>query len=115
MEVLSDEALIEARSRLDPAAGVMLTALWVASTASWRCSSTIWLSTGCRGGFCWMTSTPPGLNVALARLWCCRCRGRRLPAGRCCWPSTRTIPMSWPRPRCGAKWRRRPSAARGAP
>ncbi|EUA24200.1 condensation domain protein [Mycobacterium xenopi 3993] len=32
MEVLSDEALIEARSRLDPAAGVMLTALWVAST-----------------------------------------------------------------------------------
>ncbi|ORV90145.1 hypothetical protein AWC11_12610 [Mycobacterium interjectum] len=30
--VLSDEAVIEARSRLDPAAGVMLSALWVADT-----------------------------------------------------------------------------------
>ncbi len=32
VEVLSDEALLEARSRLNPAAGVMLSALWVAST-----------------------------------------------------------------------------------
>ncbi len=32
MEVLSDEALVEARSRLNPAAGAMLSALWVAST-----------------------------------------------------------------------------------
>ena len=32
MRVLSDEALVVARSRLDPAAGVMLSALWVAST-----------------------------------------------------------------------------------
>ncbi len=31
--VLSDEAVIEARSRLNPAAGVMLSALWVAPTA----------------------------------------------------------------------------------
>ena len=30
--MLSDEALVEARSRLNPAAGVMLSALWVAST-----------------------------------------------------------------------------------
>jgi non-ribosomal peptide synthase protein (TIGR01720 family) len=32
VDVLSDEALLAARSRLDPAAGVMLRALWVAST-----------------------------------------------------------------------------------
>ena len=32
VDVLSDEAVIEARSRLNPAAGVMLSALWVAGT-----------------------------------------------------------------------------------
>jgi amino acid adenylation domain-containing protein/non-ribosomal peptide synthase protein (TIGR01720 family) len=32
VQVLSDEALVVARSRLNPAAGVMLSALWVAST-----------------------------------------------------------------------------------
>src|SRR5262249_50491835 len=32
VDVLSDEALVEARSRLKPAAGVMLSALWVVST-----------------------------------------------------------------------------------
>ena len=32
VDALSDEALISARSRLNPAAGVMLSALWVAST-----------------------------------------------------------------------------------
>ena len=32
MDVLSDEALVEARSRLNPAAGVMLSALWAGST-----------------------------------------------------------------------------------
>ena len=32
VDVLSDEALVGARSRLNPAAGVMLSALWVAST-----------------------------------------------------------------------------------
>ena len=32
VDVLSDEALIAARSRLNPAAGVMLSALWVPST-----------------------------------------------------------------------------------
>ena len=32
VDVLSDEALIEARSRLNPAAGVILSAVWVAST-----------------------------------------------------------------------------------
>ena len=31
VDVLSDEALVDARSRLNPAAGVMLSALWVAS------------------------------------------------------------------------------------
>src|SRR5258705_7348489 len=31
VDVLSDEALVAARSRLNPAAGVMLRALWVAS------------------------------------------------------------------------------------
>src|ERR1700694_853680 len=33
VDVFSDEALVEARSRLNPAAGVMLSALWVASTS----------------------------------------------------------------------------------
>ena len=32
VDVLSDEALVKARSRLNPAAGVMLSAVWVAST-----------------------------------------------------------------------------------
>ena len=32
VDVLSDEALVAARSRLNPAAGVMLSALWVADT-----------------------------------------------------------------------------------
>ena len=32
VDVLSDEVLVKARSRLDPAAGVMLSAAWVAST-----------------------------------------------------------------------------------
>ena len=32
VDVLSDEALVDARSRLNPAAGVMLSALWAAST-----------------------------------------------------------------------------------
>ena len=32
VDVLSDEAVVAARSRLNPAAGVMLSALWVAST-----------------------------------------------------------------------------------
>ncbi len=33
VDMLSDEALVEARSRLNPAAGVMLSALWVGSTS----------------------------------------------------------------------------------
>ncbi|BBY20963.1 non-ribosomal peptide synthetase [Mycobacterium stomatepiae] len=33
VDVLSDEALVEARSRLNPAAGIMLSALWVGSTS----------------------------------------------------------------------------------
>ena len=33
VDVLSDEALVAARSRLNPAAGVMLSALWVTSTS----------------------------------------------------------------------------------
>src|ERR1700758_1798500 len=32
VDVLSDQALVGARSRLNPAAGVMVSALWVAST-----------------------------------------------------------------------------------
>ena len=36
VDVMSDEALVAARSRLHPAAGVMVSALWVASTSSSR-------------------------------------------------------------------------------
>ena len=35
VDALSDEALVAARSRLNPAAGAMLSALWVAAPASW--------------------------------------------------------------------------------
>ena len=35
VQVLSEDALVGARERLDPAAGVMLRALWVASRVSW--------------------------------------------------------------------------------
>jgi amino acid adenylation domain-containing protein/thioester reductase-like protein/non-ribosomal peptide synthase protein (TIGR01720 family) len=34
VDVLSDDALVQARRRLDPAGGVMLSALWVSSTAT---------------------------------------------------------------------------------
>ena len=54
----------------------------------WR-SCTIWPSTGCRGESCWRTSTSPGRSTAPASRWRCRHRGRRLPGGRRCWPSTR--------------------------
>ena len=35
VDVLSDEALVAARSRLNPAAGVMLSAVWARPPASW--------------------------------------------------------------------------------
>ena len=35
VDVLTDDAVTNARSRLNPAGGVMLSALWVASPASW--------------------------------------------------------------------------------
>ena len=47
---------------------------------------------GCRGGFCWRTSTSPGPSIAAGSRWRCRRRGRRLPGGRRCWLSTRARP-----------------------
>ena len=85
VDVLSDEAPVEARSRLNPAAGVMLSAVWVEPrSASWCRSCTIWPSMGSRGEFCWRTSTSPGLNTMAASRWSCRQRAPRLPAGRSC-------------------------------
>ena len=66
VSVLSDEALAAARSRLEPAAGVMVHALWVPDTGSWRWSSITWPLMGCRGGSCWKTSTSPGRSTSRA-------------------------------------------------
>ncbi len=106
VDVLSDEVVVGARSRLNPAAGVMLSALWVVSTdrlvvivhhlavdaVSWR----ILLE---------------DLNIAWAQhgvgsRWCCRRPGRRLPGGRRCWPSTPTAGKSCSTWAPGSGWRR---------
>ena len=98
VDVLSDEALVAARSRLNPAAGVMLSALWVASTGqlvliihhlavdgvSWRI---------CAGGP--QHRLGPASRRAAGGV--AGGAGRRLPGGRRCWPSMRAARRSWSR------------------
>jgi len=55
VEVLSDEAVLQARSRLNPAVGAMLSALWVASTGQLVLIIHHLAIDGCRGVFCWLT------------------------------------------------------------
>ncbi|EUA30888.1 condensation domain protein [Mycobacterium xenopi 3993] len=103
LPVLSDEALAQARSQLDPAAGTMVRAVWAADTGelalvihhlavdavSWRILvedlNIAWAS------------------VTVAKQYPCRRAGRRLPGGRPCWPSARTMRRSWNRQARGSR------------
>ena len=90
VDVLSDEALVAARSRLNPAAGVMLSALWVASTGQ----LVLIIHHLAVDGVSWRILLED-LNIAWAQhrsgqAVAFRRRGHRLPGGRRCWPSTRT-------------------------
>ena len=82
VDVLSDEALVAARSRLNPAAGAMLSAVWVARhrpvgvdhSPSGRGRGVVANSVG---------GPQHRLGPASQRAarWCCRRGGRRLPGG----------------------------------
>ena len=117
VDVLSDEALVEARSRLNPAAGVMLSALWVAShrpagvdrPPSGRRRGVVADSVGGPQHRLGPASRRAAGGVAGDRDVVCR-------GGRRCWLSTRAARKSWSRPRCGGRWRRpRPRCRRCAP
>ena len=89
VEVLSDEALVAARSRLNPAAGVMLSALWVASTGQ----LVLMIHHLAVDGVSWRILLED-LNIAWAQHRggqpvVLPAAGRRLPGGRRCWPSMR--------------------------
>ncbi|WP_408632598.1 phosphopantetheine-binding protein [Mycobacterium stomatepiae] len=89
VDVLSDEALVGARSRLDPAAGVMLSALWVASTAQ----LVLIVHHLAVDGVSWRILLEDinigGLSIGLVRRLRCWRRGRRFSGGPRCWPSMR--------------------------
>ena len=55
VDVLSDAALVQARSRLNPSAGVTLSALWVASAGQLVLIIHHLAVDGRRGGSCWRT------------------------------------------------------------
>ena len=79
VDALSDEAVIEARSRLNPAAGVMLSALWVASERQLM----VIVHHLAVDGVSWRILLED-LNIAwaqhaVASRWRCRPAGRRLP------------------------------------
>ena len=106
VEVLSDEAVVGARSRLNPAAGVMLSALWVA------CTGRLLLIVHhlAVDGVSWRIVLED-LNIAWAQHHSGQpialpAPGRRLPGGRRCWLSTPAARKSWSRPRRGGRWRR---------
>jgi len=108
VQALSEEALVEARARLNPAAGVMLSALWVASTS--RLVAIVHhLAVD---GVSWRILLED-LNIAWAQhragsRWCCRRRERRLPGGRRCWLSTPATRKSWSWHKRGGRWPRCP-------
>ena len=98
VDVLSDEALVAARSRLNPAAGVMLSALWVDfhepagadHSPSRRRRGVVANPVG-------GSQHRAGLSITADNLWRYLRRERRLPGGRRCWPSTRAARRSWNR------------------
>ena len=116
VDVLSDEALVAARSRLNPAAGVMLSALWVASTGQ----LVLIIHHLAVDGVSWRILLED-LNIAWAQHRSGQpvalpAAGRRLPGGRRCWLSTRAARRSWTRPTRGGRWRRpRPRCRRCSP
>ena len=103
--VPSDAALVAARSRLNPTAGVMTSALWVADAGrlvliihhlavdavSWRI-----LLEDLNIGWA---------HIAAGSRWRCRPVGRRLPGGRGCLPSTPMLQRWSSTPRRGSRWR----------
>ena len=94
VDVLSDEAVIAARSRLDPTAGVMLSALWVVPTAQ----LVVIIHHLAVDGVSWRILledlNSPGPSIAAGSRWCCPPEECRLPGGRRCWPSTRAAQRS---------------------
>ena len=115
VDVLSDAALVGARSRLNPAAGVMLSALWVASTGQ----LVLIIHHLAVDGVSWRIVLED-LNIAWAQHRggqpvALPAGGRRLPGGRRCWLSTRAPRRWWTRRRRGGRWRRpRPRCRRCA-
>ena len=106
VDVLSHEALLDARSRLDPAAGAMLSALWVTSAGQ----LVVIIHHLAIDGVSWRILLED-FNIA----WAQHRNGQpaTLPAGgtsfaggRRCWPSMRAARKSWSRPRRGGRWRR---------
>ncbi len=96
--VLSEEVLVAARSRLNPTAGVMLSAVWVASTGQLA----LIIHHLAVDGVSWRILLED-LNIAWAQHHSGQpialpAGGRRLPGGRRCWPSTRATPRWWRRP-----------------
>ena len=107
VDVLSDEALVAARSRLNPAAGVMLSALWVAPTGQ----LVVVIHHLAVDGVSWRILLED-LNIA----WAQHRNGQPValpaaghvvcPVGVSCWLSTRALRKSWTRRASGSRWRR---------
>ena len=96
VDVLSDAALVRARSRLNPAAGAMLSALWVASTGQLvliihHLAVDGGVVADCVGG--------PQHRLGSPSRWAAGGVAggaeRRLPGGRRCWLSTPAPRKSW--------------------
>ena len=103
VEALSDEALVEARSRLNPAAGVMLSALWVGCTGQ----LVVIVHHLAVDGVSWRIVLED-LNIAWAQHRggqpvVLPATGTSLPAGRRCWLSMRAPRRSWSRRRRGGR------------
>lgn len=84
VDALTDDALLDARSRLNPFTGAMLSALWVESTGR---LAVIIHHLAVDAVSWWILLED--LNIAWAlhsadSWWSCRRRGPRLPAGRQC-------------------------------
>ncbi len=112
VDVLSDEALVAARSRLNPAAGVMLSALWVADTGQ----LVLIIHHLAVDGVSWRILLED-LNIA----WAQHRSGQpvALPAGGTSFARWAALLAEyahtrrwWTRPTPGGRWRRRPPRCR---
>ena len=106
VDVLSDATVSAARSRLRPAAGVMLSALWVAPTDQ----LVVIVHHLAVDGVSWRILLED-LNIAWAQHRAGQpvalpTTGTSLPGGRRCWPSMRAARTSWSRRKRGGRSRR---------